>query len=346
MKNTLLFLAFAMLGRMGFAQDFNLVDSDSLNLHYPEGFIEIHMEDYKHRYDSSYLKMSSRILELLPQIIEKNEDVMPHEIRYIYNEHSGEYIKIYNEAEEESNSWELQKALMWNIRAMRPRGPWRVYIADQEKGFTFIILAQDSLNLIKLLNKNICENYTKYGAEIKRFSKPKNGDPYFIQITDTSSTGQAGYYIHSQKINKYVGKVAIGLATNTESSFIALNWELSRLIYSKYTPKYKLGICSHLFVGPNRNSSDSTKMSGLNLFELKLSYLQNDKPWLGVKIGIGSADYGNMLIHSVKTIAYGMSFENTRFADFDLDLIIPIKNKYGFQPAFGPRAMLSLKLPF
>lgn len=346
MKNTILFLAFAMLGRMGFAQDFNLVDSDSLNLQYSEGFIEIHMQDYKNRYDSSYLKMSTRILEILPQIIEKNEDVMPHEIRYIYNEHSGEYVKIYNEAEEETNSWDLQKAQMWNLRAMRPRGPWRVYIADQENHITFIVLAQDSLNLIKLLQKNICEKRNLYMQNYSQTSKRKDGDPYFMQITDTAANGQLGYYIMYQKINKYVGKIAVGLATNTESSFIALNWELSRLFYSNYTPKYKLGISSHLFAGPNRNSGDSSKLTGLNLFEVKLAYLQNNKPWLGVKVGVGAADYGNVARHHVTAIAYGLSFENTRFADFDLDLIIPIKNKYGFQPVFGPRAMLSLKLPF
>lgn len=343
MKKTIILSAFYMLMNASIAQNFNLIKTDSLMFQFKEGFMEIKLQRFTDRYDSSLMEMSARLLSLWPEITQNSDGKIPYEIRYIRNGLTGEFLKTYNEAEEETNDWGIQKLNMVNIRTMRPRGDWRIYLADMDRHISFVLLAHDSNNIKRLLQKNLTGKHAKYAEVLKNTRKT---DCYFGYIIDTNRNDALNIFRMQQGIQKISVKSSAGLGFNGNQFLVNLSQEFSYIHYRDLTPKYKLGIATSAYFGKSMftSESDSASISNLSMIQGKFAWLySSQKPWFGFKLGLGLSNSAVSTISGLSFISYGLTLENTRLIDFDLDFFLTFGNSRFPYPG---TIMLTAKLPF
>lgn len=337
------------------SQDFNLVKRDSLHIQLNEGYIIASLPNFNVRYDSVFTSLSSRLQALVnAQIKPVNDGEWPLEIRYIRNADYPEFLKYYSlpdESETFASQWNQNKG----ATNLHPPGEWRIYMADQARDIRFTLMAWDSSNLLKLLQAPIFKIRDSVETEIKEFKFKKYEDLYFYQWSGYMRSGFSTSGIAWQRINTMTGKIGIGPALICDQLAVGVQLEIDYVKYKKFVPKYRIGLVSSNYV--SNLSGDSNRISRMQMLQLKCMFTPAvNKTWIGFKVGIGSYEANKSGIGGFgfvypsppgyrRVASFGFSFENTRFADFDLDYFITYgKDKYGAVPAIP--VLLTMKLPF
>ena len=331
---------------------------DSLIIRSGNTWICIGMHAYAQPYDAVFAASSQRILSMMPAACGLNG--LPPDIRYIRAANGAEFLKCYNEPEPETENWALQVERMQHTTGPQAVYPWKCRVSDLHTGMLFTVYAPDSASMRTALLTNLQTNFAARATSIEA-AAGRNEDPWLVQLDE--SGGDPLIQVHKRRFEHYGVRAFTGPALFGDQLAVGFGGELNRMFYRNQLPAFRLGITTATYF--SNFTGEIGRWNSMSILQFKFVKPRGeDKPWYGVKLGVGGLETGAFPLFQSQPAqvvqltpsgpimlrlpfwSLGFSLENTPLADFDIDFMVITSRHSIVHSRQGLPVMLSVKLPF